>query len=635
MVRKCVAGVIAVVLGFVGVLVIPSSARAEAGAGPWVLQEAANLQLWQSVTYGAGLFVAVSADGDDQVMTSVDGTTWTAQSTPSDDTDWESVTYGGSLFVAVSLTGEVMYSADGISWTLGTAPAESWTSVAYGGGTFVAVGSADYVITSTDGQTWSVGGSVEDTSWRSVTYGEGTFVAVSDFGTQQVITSVDGTSWAAAATQPDVSEWVSVTYGEGRFVAVACVCDPSQKEVAYSDDGSNWTAIDAPSSGWSSVTYGDGQFVAVAQDGGVDDTDQVMTSGDGVVWTLSNATPENYWTGVAYGGGVFAAVALTNTTEQVMISYTPTVSSVSPASGPLAGGTSVTITGTRLTGATAVTFGGTAATSFTVNSATQITATIPAHGAGQVDVVVTTPGGTATGAGSFRYIPAPTISSVSPGSGSTAGGSTVIITGNNLVTTTGVTFGGVAAANFTIDTGGAAATIIATTPAHAAGVVDVAVTSPSGTATSTGAFAFVVPPTPSPTPPPRPTPTPPPTPTPTPTPVAPVPVLHQESLTVRFVGQTARISPAQRARIRAFLDEQGGDVVSTRIIGFPTGASRTARLLALDRAEAVAEFLDDEGVRPSRQPGRLNGSGDTVEFPERTGRVYLTVWSVSQPLPAQ
>ena len=44
---------------------------------------------------------------------------------------------------------------------------------------------------------------------------------------------------------------------------------------------------------------------------------------------------------------------------------------------------------TGLSGAAAVTFGGTNATSYTVNSATQITATAPAHAAGAVDVVVT------------------------------------------------------------------------------------------------------------------------------------------------------------------------------------------------------------------------------------------------------
>jgi len=84
----------------------------------------------------------------------------------------------------------------------------------------------------------------------------------------------------------------------------------------------------------------------------------------------------------------------------------PTVSNVSPSSGPIAGGTIVTITGTNLTGATAVSFGGTTATSFTVNSATSITATAPAHAAGASAVAVTTVGGTATSAGAFSYLAA-------------------------------------------------------------------------------------------------------------------------------------------------------------------------------------------------------------------------------------
>jgi|GEM_PF-3023375 len=77
----------------------------------------------------------------------------------------------------------------------------------------------------------------------------------------------------------------------------------------------------------------------------------------------------------------------------------PTVTEISPTSGPTAGGTSVTITGTNFTGATAVSFGATNAASFTVDSATQITAVSPARAAGTVDITVTTAGGTsATGA---------------------------------------------------------------------------------------------------------------------------------------------------------------------------------------------------------------------------------------------
>ena len=76
----------------------------------------------------------------------------------------------------------------------------------------------------------------------------------------------------------------------------------------------------------------------------------------------------------------------------------PTVTGLSPTSGPAAGGTLVTITGTSFTGATAVDFGTTAATNVTVVNDTTITADSPA-GTGTVDVTVTTPAGTS------RHVP--------------------------------------------------------------------------------------------------------------------------------------------------------------------------------------------------------------------------------------
>ena len=73
---------------------------------------------------------------------------------------------------------------------------------------------------------------------------------------------------------------------------------------------------------------------------------------------------------------------------------TPSINSVAPGGGVLAGGTTVVLTGYAFTGATLVKFGASNATSFTVNSATQITAVTPAGSLGQVDITVTTPLGT-------------------------------------------------------------------------------------------------------------------------------------------------------------------------------------------------------------------------------------------------
>ncbi|MFC6354638.1 IPT/TIG domain-containing protein [Luethyella okanaganae] len=162
----------------------------------------------------------------------------------------------------------------------------------------------------------------------------------------------------------------------------------------------------------------------------------------------------------------------------------PALSSLSPTSGPEAGGTVVTITGTGFTGATGATFGGVAGSAFTVVNDTTITVTSP-PGTGTVDVVVTGPGGT-SGPLPFTYIPAPTISSIVPPSGPETGGTVVTITGTGFTGATGATFGGVAGSAFTVvnDT-----TITVTTPVHAPGAVAVIVTGPGGSS-APGTFTF-------------------------------------------------------------------------------------------------------------------------------------------------
>jgi hypothetical protein len=172
------------------------------------------------------------------------------------------------------------------------------------------------------------------------------------------------------------------------------------------------------------------------------------------------------------------------------LSNLPTVTAISPATGSTAGGTSVTISGTNLTGATAVTIGGTAATGVTVDSPTQITATTPAGTAGSASVLVTTPAGTNVANTLFTYITPPTISLVSPAAGSTAGGTTVTISGTNFTGATAVTFGGAAAATFTVES---PTQITTNTPAGTAGSASVLVTTPGGTNAANTLFTYIRP----------------------------------------------------------------------------------------------------------------------------------------------
>lgn len=97
-----------------------------------------------------------------------------------------------------------------------------------------------------------------------------------------------------------------------------------------------------------------------------------------------------------------ASVSLGYVSSFALFGSAPTLQSLSPTSGPTAGGTSVTVTGTALAGATSVTFGSGSGI-ITARTSTTVTATTPAGTAGAVDVSVTTPTGTATLQGAFTY----------------------------------------------------------------------------------------------------------------------------------------------------------------------------------------------------------------------------------------
>ena len=170
----------------------------------------------------------------------------------------------------------------------------------------------------------------------------------------------------------------------------------------------------------------------------------------------------------------------------------PTLTAVSPTSGPTAGGTTITLTGTNFVSGATVRVGGTAATNVAFVSATSLTARTPAGTAGARDVQVTNPNGqSATRSGAFTYTAAaqaPTLTAVSPASGPTAGGTTITLTGTNFVSGATVRVGGTAATNVAFVS---ATSLTARTPAGTAGARDVQVTNPNGqSATRSGAFTY-------------------------------------------------------------------------------------------------------------------------------------------------
>jgi len=223
-------------------------------------------------------------------------------------------------------------------------------------------------------------------------------------------------------------------------------------------------------------------------DGVVDGTDLTSLLS---AWGSNNAEADINGDGVVGGTDLAALLAAWGQTPWAQ----PTLAAVAPTTGPAAGGTLITLTGTNLLGATGVTVGGVAATSVQVVNSTTVTAITPAGTAGLKAVSVTTAGGTATLVSGFTYLPPPpTLVSVAPTTGPAAGGTLITLTGTNLLGATSVTVGGVAATSVTVVS---SSTVTAVTPAGTVGAKTVAVTTPSGTASLASGFTYatvVVPP---------------------------------------------------------------------------------------------------------------------------------------------
>ena len=154
----------------------------------------------------------------------------------------------------------------------------------------------------------------------------------------------------------------------------------------------------------------------------------------------------------------------------------PTPTSMKPANGPTAGGTTVTILGKFFDSEAVVTFGGMRVTPVTFLNPNTLTVTAPAHDRGAVDVVVTNPD-EESGALSGGYTYGLAVTSVLPKSGPTTGGTAVTVRGVEFVPGAGITFGGIPATNVTFL---ASTTLTGDTPAHPEGAVDVMVTTPDG-----------------------------------------------------------------------------------------------------------------------------------------------------------
>ena len=185
---------------------------------------------------------------------------------------------------------------------------------------------------------------------------------------------------------------------------------PFKLRVLTPDGGTTYTgagtsAPETPSS-TATQTFTTSMPITAGQTIGIDNTN----SSDQIGGALVTGAALTAWSPPLADGSTRAALGTVSGGElgfDADVQPLPTVTGVSPSSGPAAGGTTVTITGTNFDGTTAVSFGSKPAASFSVVSDTTLTAVAPA-GSGTVDVTVSNPGqSAATAADKFTYTAGP------------------------------------------------------------------------------------------------------------------------------------------------------------------------------------------------------------------------------------
>ena len=177
----------------------------------------------------------------------------------------------------------------------------------------------------------------------------------------------------------------------------------------------------------------------------------------------------------------------------------PRVTGVSPSTGALTGGTTLTITGSGFAPGATVTIAGQPAATVSAVSPTQITVTTPPGPSGNATILVTNPGGAISGlASAFQYSANPqpqapppsavSINSVTPPIGPSGGGTAITIYGTGFVSGATVTISGISVSATVVSS----TQITAVTPAvSGTGAVTVTVTNPSAsTASLPSAFTY-------------------------------------------------------------------------------------------------------------------------------------------------
>ncbi|MFM1746864.1 MAG: hypothetical protein RLZZ188_530 [Verrucomicrobiota bacterium] len=259
--------------------------------------------------YAGGKFVVAGDNG--LTFSSIDGISWSRGSGIPTNHFPRAIAHSGTRFVTVgvpavgaAVRATAAHSADGVTWTATTLPANtgSLSAVTYGAGRFVAVGESGRIYNSVDGASWSEVTSPVTTNLSAVAFADNLFVATGTSG--RILTSADGASWTnrSVTTGNTIN---SVTRHRGSWYAAV-----SAFECFISTDGSSWSRVSTAgrtnSNNGQRLISAAGVLLSSTNAGGITFAEDPRKWSEHQI----NATPSTTLYGLAEGAGQIVVVGV-------------------------------------------------------------------------------------------------------------------------------------------------------------------------------------------------------------------------------------------------------------------------------------------------------------------------------------
>lgn len=270
---------------------------------------AGNSSNLQSVAFGNGIYVVPGQSGTTgrALLTSTDGTNWTSRIAGAGavGANLRAVTAGDNGIVAAAANGVLLHSTNGTAWTQDFSFGYQFNDVAYGNGLYLAAGNngsvTGNVVHSATGTSWTLQAGLPGVlALNGVRYDNGIWVLVGVGGTPsrgRVYTSTNGTTWTLRYSPAGGPSLNKSSFGNSTHVAVGAA-----GAVVYSPDGTTWNGLLPPTTkNLADVAFGAGLHVAVGE--GI-----VLTSPNGLTWTDRTFTTDAF-TSVTFNAGHFIATA--------------------------------------------------------------------------------------------------------------------------------------------------------------------------------------------------------------------------------------------------------------------------------------------------------------------------------------